>query len=697
MEISFLNNIKKYNSNTNKKNIVNVMNEAMRESEEYKNNVNKNLTSQNIVLEKNFEVLREQFEETEVSNNSKDVVSVVSTIHCKEFEAQNNVDLTYLLKEKKWKEYYKKNLEFLKEKFGKNAKLVYASLHFDEATPHLHTMFTFSEKNEKNNEINYEKVKSALTSAFARYNKKELHLIGGTKEYKKAFEEFKQKNEQKIIEKQLAKNKKKEIKKKYKYETNTSALNRDFYKTVNQDFVDYIENSNELQEIKQKIELISNEDCNIVVKRTEKTNVFEDLDKNKKSMKEKIKIFENKIENNIITEKEKEIYKMMLSKQSLIEEKKNIKLEDYLNKFEELEAQCKVLKKNKNINDFKQKTKDFISLKRITETLNNNKSKKMFEKDLQELEKNIKSSVDLQKIQELEEKVKELVKNEDYMAENEKLKKENEKNVKELKTTKNELEELKKELSLKKNELSEANNIIKQIRNVSFEELKKIEIEKIKNNQNKFEEIKAEAKQNVVKSTEAKMYQKVSQITDIKNKEITNLTKEINTLKNQIESLKVRKKEFEEDCKNISSKEVEKIKEKIVRQSFTIDNFFEFLNQHQQQKLAFEEEMREYIKKIMKHQMIEEYNNLKYIFEKLVENICYEENFEEYFNVEKLIENFVENDFRYINDTQDFIFYLKRNIKEDINQNLKTKEKNHTQEKINNLKNTITKSSNKKR
>ena len=50
MEISFLNNIKKYNSRNNKENITNVMNEAFRESEEFKNNVNEKLNSENRVL-----------------------------------------------------------------------------------------------------------------------------------------------------------------------------------------------------------------------------------------------------------------------------------------------------------------------------------------------------------------------------------------------------------------------------------------------------------------------------------------------------------------------------------------------------------------------------------------------------------------------------------------------------------------------
>ena len=126
MEISFLNNIKKYNSRNNKENITNVMNEAFRESEEFKNNVNEKLNSENKVLVRNFDILERQYENTEVSTKTKDVITVVSSIQAGNFEATTGQDLTYLLTQKEWEEYYKKNLKFLSEKLGKNAHCVYA-------------------------------------------------------------------------------------------------------------------------------------------------------------------------------------------------------------------------------------------------------------------------------------------------------------------------------------------------------------------------------------------------------------------------------------------------------------------------------------------------------------------------------------------------------------------------------------------
>ena len=145
MEISFFNNIKKYNSKSDKASISNVMNEAFRESEEFKNNVNENLRSENRVLIRDFNVLERQYNETEVRSTTKDIVTVVSSVQTGDFEGKTMQDLTYLLSKEDWEEYYKKNLKFLREKLGKNAHCVYATVHFDESTPHLHSMWCFAE------------------------------------------------------------------------------------------------------------------------------------------------------------------------------------------------------------------------------------------------------------------------------------------------------------------------------------------------------------------------------------------------------------------------------------------------------------------------------------------------------------------------------------------------------------------------
>ncbi len=95
------------------------MNEAFRESEEFKNNVNEKLNSENRVLVRDFNVLERQYEDTEVSTKTKDVVTVVSSLQTGDFEAKTGQDLTYLLSVKEWEEYYEKNLEFLRKKLGK--------------------------------------------------------------------------------------------------------------------------------------------------------------------------------------------------------------------------------------------------------------------------------------------------------------------------------------------------------------------------------------------------------------------------------------------------------------------------------------------------------------------------------------------------------------------------------------------------
>ena len=87
MEISFLNNIKKYSSVNDKTGIANVMNEAFREAEKFKNNVNQNLTELNKVLIRNIDVLKQQYKETKVVKTSKDIMTVDSSIQTGDFEA----------------------------------------------------------------------------------------------------------------------------------------------------------------------------------------------------------------------------------------------------------------------------------------------------------------------------------------------------------------------------------------------------------------------------------------------------------------------------------------------------------------------------------------------------------------------------------------------------------------------------------
>ena len=425
-EISAINNFKKYNSKSGRSSINNVAKEAFRELEKFKNNVNHELTQFNKILVNDLSILEQQYYDTEVDSRSRDVVSVVSQMQTGNFEARNGVDLTYMLSLEKWEQYYKENLEFLNKKFGKNARCVYAVIHFDESTPHLQSMWTFSEENNQKDEytvsdVNTAKVKSALTSAFLRRNK-ELGLIAGTDEYKKAFEEFKVQEKPKIIERQLAKMNKNKSDKKFKFESGTSPFTKDFYRTFNEEFVnDFMVNNAAINELKNKVKVFSNEGAEVVVRRTEKVNSSEDLDRTKFAMENEKKDLENKIGSNDYSKNEFMKYTEILSKREIIDRKKKISKEDFLNEFKNYEIDFKVRKSNKEITDFK---RIFNIKKIIKDKLNQRQNNKNFKKNLKkeiklfdEVFKNVDFEAINKKIEDYSkgEKIEELIKNRDNL------------------------------------------------------------------------------------------------------------------------------------------------------------------------------------------------------------------------------------------------------------------------------------------
>lgn len=421
-EISAINNFKKYNSGSGRSSINNVVREAFRELEKFKNNVNQELTQFNKILVKDLSVLERQYYDTEVDSRSRDVVSVVSQVQTGNFEAKNGVDLTYMLSLEKWEQYYKENLEFLNKKFGKNARCVYAVIHFDESTPHLQSMWTFLEENNQKDEytvsdVNPAKVKSALSSAFLRRNR-ELGLVAGTDEYKKAFEEFKVQEKPKIIERQLAKLNKNKSDKKFKFESGTSPFTKDFYRTFNEEFVnDFMVNNAAVNELKNKIKVFSNEGVEVVVRRTEKVNSSEELDRTKFVMEKKKKELENKIGSNDYSKNEFMKYMEILSKREIIDRKKKISKEDFLNEFKNYETDFKARKSNKGITDFK---RIFNIKKIIKDKLNQRQNNKNFKKNLKkevklfdEVFRDVDFEVINKKIEDYSkgEKVEELIKN----------------------------------------------------------------------------------------------------------------------------------------------------------------------------------------------------------------------------------------------------------------------------------------------
>ena len=473
-EISALNNFKKYNSKSGRSNINNVVREAFRELGKFKNNVNQKLTQFNKILVKDLSVLERQYSDTEVDSRSRDVVSVVSQVQTGNFEAKNGVDLTYMLSLEKWEQYYKENLEFLSKKFDKNARCIYAVIHFDESTPHMQSMWTFSEENNQKDEytvsdVNPAKVKSALSSAFLRRNK-ELGLIAGTDEYKKAFEEFKVQEKPKIIEKQLAKLNKNKSDKKFKFENGTSPFTKDFYRTFNEEFVnDFMLNNPVVNELKNKVKVFSNEGVEVVVRRTEKVNSSEDLDRTKFAMEKEKKDLENKIGSNDYSKNEFMKYTEILSKREIIDKKKKISKEDFLNEFKNYETDFKVRKSNKEIADFK---RIFNIKKIIRDKLNQRQNNKNFKKNLKkeiklfdEIFKNVDFEAINKKIEDYSkgEKVEELIKNRENL-------------YFEIKTLETEASNLKSSINFLEKEQNSKNNEIRNLDKQIWE--KKIEVEK---------------------------------------------------------------------------------------------------------------------------------------------------------------------------------------------------------------------------
>lgn len=473
-EISAINNFKKYNSKSGRSSINNVVREAFRELEKFKNNVNQELMKFNKILVKDLSVLERQYYDTEVDSRSRDVVSVVSQVQTGNFEARNAVDLTYMLSLEKWEQYYKENLEFLNDKFGKNAHCVYAVIHFDESTPHMQSMWTFSEENNQKDEytvsdVNTAKVKSALTSAFLRRNK-ELGLIAGTDEYKKAFEEFKVQEKPKIIERQLAKLNKNKSDKKFKFESGTSPFTKDFYRTFNEEFVnDFMVNNAAVNELKNKVKVFSNEGAEVVVRRTEKVNSSEDLDRTKFAMEKEKKDLESKIGSNDYSKNEFMKYTEILSKREIIDRKKKISKEDFLNEFKNYEIDFKVRKSNKEITDFK---RIFNIKKIIKDKLNQRQNNKNFKKNLKkeiklfdEIFKNVDFEAINKKIEDYSkgEKVEELIKNRENL-------------YFEIKTLETEASNLKSSINFLEKEQSSKNNEIRNLDEQIWE--KKMEAEK---------------------------------------------------------------------------------------------------------------------------------------------------------------------------------------------------------------------------
>ena len=623
MEISFLNNIKKYNSRNNKENITNVINEAFRKSEEFKNNVNEKLRSENRVLVRNFEILERQYEDTEVSTKAKDVVTVVSSLQTGNFEAQTGQDLTYLLTQKEWEEYYKKNLKFLSEKLGKNAHCVYATIHFDESTPHLHSCWTFAEENKQEKfEINYKKIQSNLRSNFSNLNKK-LKLPKGSDEYKETYKKYIEENTQKQIDKQI-KNAK-ISNKSFKYETGTSAIDKEFYRTINEEFKEEMKNEKVIQKLKEKIEVFSDENCEIVKQRSEKHNTFENLDRAKHSMKAEIEILADKINKNEYTSEEMERFKMINAKRVLVEEKKGISLHDFKKKFNETEARYRSIKNNRRL-------AKIFKLEEHKKNLNNiiknftKKSKlvKHFKQEMKAFNEAISQQKNYENVKEIIEEAEKIESAELKIERNKKLEKEYEKLAEaydELeksrdlmeKSVRNGLSESEKERL--KNEASEEREKFKKLNDDLKHENERLRTRKRETiNEYKQEakkEALREAKQEAKEQFEKENLSKVKELEELKKnierrQQLQEIAEQkIADYKKKIAKIKKESEEIEKKINEKRNLKIEELAEKTLKTApvmlFEVDNYIEknqekFKNLLEEREEKIENEIAEELK-----------------------------------------------------------------------------------------------------
>ena len=600
MEISFLNNIKKYSSVNDKTGIANVMNEAFREAEKFKNNVNNDLTGLNKVLVREIDVLKRQYEETKVGKTSKDIMTVVSTVQTGDFEARSGIDLTYLLSLEQWEEHYRKNLRFLQEKFGENAKCIYGVIHYDESTPHLHTAWAFSEKN--TNEINYKKVENALKKDFKEKNQKKLKP--NTKEYKEAFKIFSDENREKVIERQREKLNKEKDKKKYKFELGTSVINPQFLKEFHKKFSGTFALTDVIKDLQKKIEVFSNEKCEVVTSRTEKYNNSESLDKAKMSIEKQLERLENKIKKNEYTETDFNRYMTMSAKTMLIEEKKTISKENFSKKFKEVETDFKSRKKDKSITEIKKK----LNLKKFCEDLiTKNKKNKSLSKRLKEelkiIEKAVKNNVNLEEIKEIIDKSERGESAKDLIYEKEQLKGEIRKAEMELKNLNKKIMEqsryddkLNGQIYKKQLELGEYSRLIDKKKEEAektyvpnAERIRQLEKETIE---------KAEAKAKIE-------IDKIKKEIEKKNAELENLEKirrEREKIQNQeFENYKIFKEKREKEMKEWQIKTVdERVKEYIKATPITEQDVDDFVLKYPKEYEKLMQKSNDEIKEILK-------------------------------------------------------------------------------------------------
>ncbi|CAM3241760.1 plasmid recombination protein [Streptobacillus felis] len=341
MQFNSIQRVSKFNSYKNKKSIKNLLNEHHRELENYKNDVNKNLRNLNYTF-KNFNEFEynEILENSEkISNNSKDVSFFYLSIVPNEFEHITGVNISYLLTREEWKNLYQAQFDIIK-KFIPNTMIMSSVLHMDENTPHMQLMVLHREEKNieektEDQEIDMLKINNAMKKQFSRLNQKNENLEPKSQEYKEALEKFKKENLERYIEKEKKRKAKKQIEeneKKYSYTPSKNFFNQEnSFEKLNEIVFNELKENEILKKLQTNMAKLSEEMAEFVPRRDETIeSKAKDIKSLKKEFKQELEALKYKLQIGTISENEENKLINIAIKEKMIEEKKNISLDQYL-------------------------------------------------------------------------------------------------------------------------------------------------------------------------------------------------------------------------------------------------------------------------------------------------------------------------------------------------------------------------------
>lgn len=298
-QLSFRNDIDKMSSASNKSGVQKVKDEALREAKIYHNNVNKNLTKNNIVLVRNDAILKNQFDNCILKPNQKDVILVDSSLADGSLINKAKISSHFVLTRNEWEKYFKENLDVVKRELGPNAKCVYAAVHFDEFKPHMQSMFVLQRKREKKavyeeTDIDMNKVNGALQKRFSRFCKtngitrKNFNVDKKYKNWEQYQNEFYDEYRDTVIQKQIKKTNNNTDTRDYEFPTRSVRLN---YREINQNITETLKTNEIVKKyknnmetlIQDKIEIVANLDKQLT-RKTSAGSVKRQIDEDNKNL-----------------------------------------------------------------------------------------------------------------------------------------------------------------------------------------------------------------------------------------------------------------------------------------------------------------------------------------------------------------------------------------------------------------------------